>query len=52
MTLLMEMGFDFPDGYLFSGALVRDTTIFWSMKMSKARRKPRPHALNTFIPVS
>lgn len=27
-------------------------TIFWSMKMSSARRKPSPTALSVFIPVS
>lgn len=35
--------------YLFSGALVSETTMFWSMKMSRARRKPRPMALTTFM---
>lgn len=27
-------------------------TIFWSMKMSSARRKPKPTALRQFMPVS
>lgn len=35
--------------YLFSGALVKETTMFWSMKMSRARRKPSPMALTTFM---
>lgn len=39
-------------GYLFSGALVRDTTMFWSMKMSTARRIPSPMALRMFKPDS
>lgn len=38
--------------YLCSGTCVREMTIFWSMKMSNARRKPRPTALSVFIPVS
>ncbi len=35
--------------YLFSGALVSETTMFWSIKMRRARRKPRPMALMTFM---
>lgn len=35
--------------YLFSGALVSETTMFWSIKMRRARRKPRPMALTTFM---
>lgn len=35
--------------YLFSGALVSETTMFWSMKMRSARRKPSPMALTTFM---
>lgn len=34
--------------HLFSGAFVRETTMFWSMKMRRARRKPRPMALMMF----
>lgn len=34
--------------YLFSGAFVKETTMFWSMKMRRARRKPRPMALRMF----
>lgn len=34
--------------HLFSGALVRETTMFWSMKMRRASRKPRPIALTMF----
>lgn len=30
---------------LFSGAFVSETTMFWSMKMRRASRKPRPMAL-------
>lgn len=35
--------------YLFSGALVRETTMFWSMKMRRASRNPRPMALTMFM---
>ncbi|KAG7260570.1 hypothetical protein CRUP_033525 [Coryphaenoides rupestris] len=36
--------------YLCSGTCVREMTMFWSMKMRSARRKPRPTALSVFMP--
>ena len=42
----------FRAAYLFSGALVRDDTMFWSTNMSMARRNPRPMALRVFMAVS
>lgn len=38
--------------YLCSGTCVREMTMFWSIKMSSARRRPSPAALSVFIPVS
>lgn len=37
---------------LFSGAFVRETTMFWSIKMRINRRKPKPIALRTLAPDS
>lgn len=38
--------------YLCSGTCVSEMTMFWSIKMSKASRNPRPTALSAFIPDS
>lgn len=38
--------------YLCSGTCVSEMTMFWSIRMSNARSKPRPMALSVFIPVS
>lgn len=35
--------------YLCSGTCVSEMTMFWSIKMSNARRKPSPNALSVFI---